>query len=876
MSVRYCNEPVHTDFDNCLPLGSVTAAADGGFKLTRALSTNEHAASGASINCVAGCTFIAQDPQGQARATIQTQCSALAPTPVLALTPPGGVAPVTVTADASDTSTNGTCPGTITGYTLDWGDGEATGPQQNPTFTHTYTETGTYTVTLSVNDSAGNLSTTSQEITVDSADLDGDGVLDTVDNCPGVVNPGQGDTDGDGLGDACDSEVDTPVVDQDGDLVPNSTDNCRKVWNHRQSDDDGDGIGDACDTKECGVLDSGLDTCTLEPGDLIVWRNPRSAELAADTYYTHVAIDVGYLDLDRYNLGDVVHGARQDPELEAVYSDALPGRGLKSLAIRRYFDSDFDAAGSDTGEVSAYRVHLPTQQRRAAANWARTYMLQNGASLSGAAANEDGDVEEWAAYHLSYPTVGGTNLPSPFAKGPTAFYCASWVWYAYLHGPGVDLEGEDRWSELFDHAYITPSDLVDSQFGSSLVIGHPGGSAATHSPVHLMLTDPEGHRTGVAPDGSYYQEIPGSAWTRMAPDGSKKVDGPLTKAAPDFEGIESVSAPGLAADWTVTVTPFATGPYTITGHTRDGTRLGAPGFGRPGTSSSLAFGDLVTLVHHPVAVDDEVETAGPAVTADVVANDIDLDGDLDAATLELTGPSASRGVALAHADGSISYTPTPNQFGSDAVPYQVCDEGGSCTTGRLNVHVRQLPTITASLSTTHLVVAQSTPTVNVRVTTPSGVPSGTVTTSEGTHALRSARLVNGRATLVLPRFTRVGNHPLVVTYAGNDATRPAARQLTARVLKAQPSIGSAISPTTVHKSTRATLTTAVRARGQVVTGRVSVTYAGHRLASITLRAGRGRAQLPAFGVKGYKHLVLAYAGSTTAKPVRKTITIHVA
>ena len=135
--------------------------------------------------------------------------------------------------------------------------------------------------------------------------------------------------------------------------------------------------------------------------------------------------------------------------------------------------------------------------------------------------------------------------------------------------------------------------------------------------------------------------------------------------------------------------------------------------------------------------------------------------------------------------------------------------------------------------------------------------------------------MNGRATLVLPRFTRVGNHPLVVTYAGTTppGRLPAAH---ARVLKAQPSIGSAISPTTVHKSTRATLTTAVRARGQVVTGRVSVTYAGHRLASITLRAGRGRAQLPAFGVKGYKHLVLAYAGSTTAKPVRKTITIHVA
>ena len=37
-------------------------------------------------------------------------------------------------------------------------------------------------------------------------DRDGDGVSDTEDNCPDVYNPEQGDSDGDGLGDACDSE----------------------------------------------------------------------------------------------------------------------------------------------------------------------------------------------------------------------------------------------------------------------------------------------------------------------------------------------------------------------------------------------------------------------------------------------------------------------------------------------------------------------------------------------------------------------------------------------------------------------------------------------------------------------------------------------
>ncbi len=35
-------------------------------------------------------------------------------------------------------------------------------------------------------------------------DTDGDGVCDSVDNCPLVYNPDQKDTDGDGIGDACD------------------------------------------------------------------------------------------------------------------------------------------------------------------------------------------------------------------------------------------------------------------------------------------------------------------------------------------------------------------------------------------------------------------------------------------------------------------------------------------------------------------------------------------------------------------------------------------------------------------------------------------------------------------------------------------------
>jgi hypothetical protein len=105
----------------------------------------------------------------------------------------------------------------------------------------------------------------------------GDGVPDSIDNCPKKINKDQKDTDGDGIGDACDNcpyVVNTNQQDSDSD---NAGDACDKCKGFPDADDyDGDGVPDGCDCNDgirgpqetdwdCGGPCGPCDPCTLNP-----------------------------------------------------------------------------------------------------------------------------------------------------------------------------------------------------------------------------------------------------------------------------------------------------------------------------------------------------------------------------------------------------------------------------------------------------------------------------------------------------------------------------------------------------------------------------------------------------------------------------------
>ncbi len=89
-------------------------------------------------------------------------------------------------------------------------------------------------------------------------------------------------------------------------------------------------------------------------------------------------------------------------------------------------------------------------------------------------------------------------------------------------------------------------------------------------------------------------------------------------------------------------------------------------------------GDLVTFTTDnalPVATDDSVTTKeDQSVTIEVLANDYDVDGELDSSSVTVSQPPEFGTTSVNDATGAITYVPAPDANGTDRFAYTVADE----------------------------------------------------------------------------------------------------------------------------------------------------------------------------------------------------------
>ena len=178
-------------------------------------------------------------------------------------------------------------------------------------------------------------------------------VTDT-DNCPDIDNPDQLGTDGDSIGDACDSDNDNDGyldindafpfnalewLDSDNDGYGDNSDNCPMVYQINQYNNDGDSMGNVCDPDDDN--DGYADIDDAFPFNALEWLDSDNDQLGNNSDNCPFVHNYDQNNYDGDSMGNVCD-PDDDNDGYADIDDAFPFNALEWL------DSDNDQLGNNS------------------------------------------------------------------------------------------------------------------------------------------------------------------------------------------------------------------------------------------------------------------------------------------------------------------------------------------------------------------------------------------------------------------------------------------------------------------------------------------------------------------------------------------------
>jgi len=222
----------------------------------------------------------------------------------------------------------------------------------------------------------------------------------------------------------------------------------------------------------------------------------------------------------------------------------------------------------------------------------------------------------------------------------------------------------------------------------------------------------------------------------------------------------SATVNGTTGEITYTPRSNFSGTDTLTYTIRDNDGL----VSQPGTVT------ITVTTSIPIAGPDSATVAeDSSVVIDVLANDSDSDGTIDATSVAIASAPAHGSTQINPTTGAVTYTPTANYFGSDSFTYTVKDNTGAISNAAaVNINVTPVndpPVANNDTATTNEDVAVNIPVLNNDTDIEGGLlPTGIVITTTPANGTAVVDLVTGQVV-----------YTPALDYSGSDSFRYAVR-----------------------------------------------------------------------------------------------------